>query len=229
MACKTDDRLRTVRSRGLLIIFFMLFTFMQSVQPFGLIEALRFTGSERGCQSLIVTGTSQSCSGPLSSANLDGATSKNAMFPIVAQANKNHQKKVSSNVLTSRMRLWMRIIACPMIGAVLFIFVVPNANAAIQSGAKHNNGKILTEMQSILLKGFISGACINFAKNVILHPIETGENILHEILQQVIAFSFVFDEEEIALKCLKFIPYEFYLYVLHLWLISTTPWSLCFV
>jgi hypothetical protein len=217
MACKTDDRLHTVRSRGFLIIFFMLFTFMQSVQPFGLIDALRYTGCERGCQSLIVTGTSQSYSGPLSSANLDGATSsKNTMFPIVAQANKNHQKKVFSNVLTSRMRLWMRIIACPMIGAVLFLFAVPNANAALQSAAKFNNGKVLTEMQSILLKGLISGACINFAKNVILHPIETGENILHEIRQQVIAFSFVFDEEETALKYLKFIPYESYLNVLHL-------------
>ena len=122
------------------------------------------------------------------------------MFSIVAQENKNDQKKVSNNVLTNRMRLWMRIIACPMIGAVLFLFAVPNANAAIHSAVKVNDGKFLTEMQSILLKGFISGACINFAKNVILHPIETGGNIIHEILQQEITFSFVFDGEEFALR-----------------------------
>ena len=199
MACKMKDRLRMVRSRGLLIVFFVLVTVMQSVQPFGLMEALRFTSSERGCQSLIMAGTSQSCSGPLSTVNLDGAKSrKNTMFPIVAQAVENHQNKVSDNIISSRVRLWMRIIACPMIGAVLFLFAIPNANAAIQSAIKANDGKVLTEMQSILLKGFISGACINFAKNVILHPIETGENILHEILQQRNTLSFVFDCKESA-------------------------------
>lgn len=181
MACKTADRLRTVRSRDLFMIFFTLFASFQSVQPFGLIEASRFTSSERGCQSLIIAGISQSCSGPLSIVNFDGTTNRqNTMFPIVAQAFGNYQDKNSNNVVTSRIRLWMRIIAYPVIGAVLFLFAVPNANAAVKSALKVNNGKALTEMQSILLKGFISGACINFAKNVILHPIETGENILHE-------------------------------------------------
>ena len=67
-----------------------------------------------------------------------------------------------------------RVVMIPLTIAFLYIIATPNARAAIDTMSAVQKKVVFTVTQSILIKGFISGACINLAKNIILHPIETG-------------------------------------------------------
>ena len=69
----------------------------------------------------------------------------------------------------------------------IFMNLIPHVRASsvgtlgntLSNTLSINNCRISQEMKSILIKGFISGACINLAKNVLLHPIETGAPFFH--------------------------------------------------
>ena len=71
-------------------------------------------------------------------------------------------------------RFWLRVLMYPIISAVVIFAAVQVSNAAVVPAIKSTNKIAMLEFHSILLKGIVSGACINLAKNIILHPLETG-------------------------------------------------------
>ena len=100
----------------------------------------------------------------------------------------------NENTIIKMNRPFFKIVKKALMNTILcvsvFMTLIPHVRASsvstlsstLSNTLSINNFRISQEMKSILIKGFISGACINLAKNVLLHPIETGASILSYFL-----------------------------------------------
>lgn len=149
------------------------------VQPFNLKNVPKYSDNEKRCQSLGSTVKSRkNVFAELSSNSINRKAQEEmrCSFAIMASITEPHDDSVDSDALQRKRNLF-KLVTVPIVCGLFYLLQLPSARAATATASFMKDSKriILSDRQSILIKGFISGACINFAKNILLHPIETGK------------------------------------------------------
>lgn len=150
-----------------------------SVQSFNLKNVPKYSDNEKRCQSLGSTVKSRkNVFAELSSNSINRKAQEEmrCSFAIMASITEPHDDFVASGALQRKRNLF-KLVTVPIVCGLFYLLQLPSARAATATASfmKDSKSIILSDRQSILIKGFISGACINFAKNILLHPIETGK------------------------------------------------------
>ena len=164
-------------NRRLPILVVILAILFGPVQCFNLKNVPKYSDNEKRCQSLGSTVRSRKnffAELPSNSNDRNAQRETQFSFAILASTAEPHNDQFASVTLLKRRRL-LKLVTVPIICGIFYLFLIPSAHAATVPTIKDSKRIILTDRQSILIKGFISGACINFAKNILLHPIETGK------------------------------------------------------
>lgn len=177
----------------LLILVVILTILSRPIYSFNLKNVPKYSDNEKHRQSLGVNVRSRkNVLAGQSSSSIHRKEHKETQYSFAIQASTAElieKEQLTSDALQKKRRRLLKLVTVPIIMCGFFYFyIIPSASAsaASASGASASAASsapikaaarnVLSERQSILIKGFISGACINFAKNILLHPIETGEN-----------------------------------------------------
>lgn len=152
-----------------------------SVQSFNLKNVPKYSDNEKRCQLLGSTVKSRkNVFAELSSNSINRKAQEEmrCSFAIMASITEPHDEFIASDALQRKRNLF-KLVTVPIVCGLFYLLQLPSARAATATATatfmKDSKRIILSDRQSILIKGFISGACINFAKNILLHPIETGK------------------------------------------------------
>ena len=181
--------LNALSNPRLLILVVILTTFARPIHSFNLKNVPKYSDNEKHLQSLGVNVRSRkNILADQSSNSIHRKEQKETQYSFAIQASTAElieKEQLASDALQKKRRRFLKLVAVPVIMCGFFYFyIIPSASAASASAASASSSapikttarNVLSRRQSILIKGFISGACINFAKNILLHPIETGEN-----------------------------------------------------
>ena len=182
--------LNALSNPRLLILVVILTILSSPVHSFNLKNVPKYTDNEKHRQSPGVNVRSRFFLADQSSNSIHRKDDKETQYSFAIQASTAElieKEQFTSDVLQKKRRRFFKLVAAPIIMCGFFyLFAIPSASAAASASAASASASsapmeavqrnVLSERQSILIKGFISGACINFAKNILLHPIETGEN-----------------------------------------------------
>ena len=158
-----------IRSVTLLVISA---TFLQLVRAYTLNDIARYSTDNRKHHYAKKIGESRlklSSSGK----DVDGLQKTKPSIMHLIAVNDDTGHVATRNGLVGS-RFWIRIVMYPIISAVVIFAAIQVSNAATIPAIKSSKKIVMSEFHSILLKGIVSGACINLAKNIILHPLETG-------------------------------------------------------
>jgi zona occludens toxin (predicted ATPase) len=171
----------------LLTLVVILTILSRPVHSFNLKNVPKYSDNEKHRQSLGVNVRSRkNILAGQSSNSIHRKEHKKTQYSFAIQASTaelTEKEHLTSDALQEKRRRFLKLVAAPIIMCGFFYFyIIPSASAATAAAASASSSaaikatarNVLSERQSILIKGFISGACINFAKNILLHPIETG-------------------------------------------------------
>lgn len=156
-----------------------------SVQSFNLKNVPKYSDNEKRSQSLGSTIKSRkNVFAELSSNSINRKAQEEmrCSFAIMASITESQNEFVASDALQRKQNL-LKLVTVPIVCGLFYLLQLPSARAATATATatasfmKDSKRIILSDRQSVLIKGFISGACINFAKNILLHPIETGKEL----------------------------------------------------
>jgi uncharacterized protein YpmS len=176
--------LNALSNPRLLILVVILTILSSPVHSFNPKSVPKYSDNEKHRQSLGVSVRSRkNILAGQSSNSIHRKEQKETQYSFAIQASTAElieKEQLTSDALQKKRRRFLKLVAVPIIMCGFFYFyIIPSAStsaASASSSVKEVQRNVLSERQSILIKGFISGACINFAKNILLHPIETGEN-----------------------------------------------------
>ena len=178
----------------LLILVVILTILSRPIYSFNLKNVPKYSDNEKHRQSLGVNVRSRkNVLAGQSSSSIHRKEHKETQYSFAIQASTAElieKEQLTSDALQKKRRRLLKLVTVPIMCGFFYFYIIPSASAsasaASASGASASAAfsapikaaarNVISERQSILIKGFISGACINFAKNILLHPIETGEN-----------------------------------------------------
>lgn len=171
----TMRKLRSATMSQLVTLFMVLVTFLHQVHPFTFNDASRHgSNGEERYRTMKFGEARLKLSSSLGKYMDDSDEAKSNILQFVAVKHKEIFKATEYRLFN--IRFLLRIVMYPIISAVFIFAAIHSSNAAVGPVIKNSNKIVMSEFHSIFLKGFVSGACINLAKNVILHPLETGKS-----------------------------------------------------